>query len=201
MYEKSLGSEKKGRSRRVGGKGLWSHLFSAHQHSYHPLLKDIMELEEAARNISQGEARTILNEQQHADYETWKDKLRRDRKWESSRVLEVVAQVNRARDLDLTSKILIIDESFYFFDVIEIAFEQMYEPLVAFRFDENRSPENTQATLEDFQKATAPAVMLLTQSIGDKDLNITAANFVILCGAFWKKSDEEQAWKRAHCRG
>jgi SNF2 family DNA or RNA helicase len=77
---------------------------------------------------------------------------------------------------------LVFDESVYFLDIVQIAFENIYKPVQCLRFDGRETPEKRTAISEEFERAAGAKVMLILRATGGVGLNIMSANVVILCG-------------------
>lgn len=184
----------------------WSNLVKAQQHAYHPLLVEIMHLErdallaginndEAADNpASNGkEAQKLLKR--------WRKKLQKDENWRSARVDAVIDVFNRHRDMRPYDAVLIVDESVFFLDILEIALENMAEPVPSFRYDGRQDSAERDLAMRDFHAATGSRVMLASRGTGGQGLNVQCANVLIRCGPWWSVSWEEQAEAQVHRLG
>ena len=89
----------------------------------------------------------------------------------------------------------------YFLDIVQIAFENMYDPVKYFRYDGHEAPDRHSTSLKAFNEAVGSKVLLISRAAGGVGLNITEPNVVILCGPWWKTEWEAQAIKRAHRPG
>ncbi len=181
----------------------WKHLTMAMQHAMHPAMALIMHV---VRNpLAQGNDQTsadVLYESKDIEkWIAWREELKQDDHWKSSRIIALIDVFNERRDIDPACSVLIFDESVYFLDIVQIAFENMYDPVDCLRYDGREIPEKRAAMLQTFGKATGAKVLLISRATGGVGLNITAANVVILCGPWWKKEWELQAIKRAHRPG
>ena len=106
--------------------------------------------------------------------------------------------------MDPASSILIFSESIYFLDIVEIAFENMDDPVPVVRYDGRAEAHVRGRVLEQFKEPTTTTttkVMLITRAAGGIALNIATANCVIICEPWWKRSLEIQAYKRAWRQG
>ncbi|RDL39911.1 uncharacterized protein BP5553_04251 [Venustampulla echinocandica] len=189
---------------RLGGKKAlqpWGYLTRALQHAMHPALVLIMHLMKPATRNDQAAADQLFEKKEIEEWTAWRETLTHGDKWKSSRIIALVDVFNKRRDLEPDCGVLVFDESVYFLDIVQIAFESMYDPIRCIRYDGRTDPERRAATLADFEKADGPKVMLISRGAGGIGLNIPAANVVIICGPWWKCEWERQAIKRSHRPG
>ncbi|OMP82896.1 putative ATP-dependent helicase [Diplodia seriata] len=187
-------------------KGLqFLHLTRALQYACHPQLVQIMRfarIKHATGLHDDSAAADMLEDPAAiAEWTSWRETIRQDDNWMSSRVTAVIDSFNRRRDIDPACSVIIFDESVYFLDIIEIAFAAMYEPVSCLRYDGRQAPDKRDRILEEFKMAAGSKVLLMSRATGGLGLNITSANVVILCSPWWKKEWEIQALKRVHRTG
>jgi SNF2 family DNA or RNA helicase len=188
-----------------GGEELspWKQLTWAVQFTMHPAMTRIMHLvrNPLAQGNDEASADVLHESKDIQNWITWREELKKDDQWKSSRIMALIDVFNEQRDIDPACSVLIFDESVYFLDIVQIAFENMYDPVDCLRFDGRETPEKRTAILQTFEKAAGAQVLLVSRAAGGVGLNITAANIVILCSPWWKKEWEFQAIKRAHRPG
>lgn len=186
-------SEKK-KSKDVIG-AAWAALVKAQQEANHPMLTEIMRLERDSllHGIQHEESLDAVHEEDDEEMLLeWRDKLKRDEKYRSARVDAVLDVINRHRDVRPTDTFLLLDESVYFLDIIEIAISEMYEPLPCFRYDGRKNAAERFVILDNFFRMQGPRIMLASRGTGGQALNVQCANVVIRCGPWWKKAWEKQ---------
>ncbi|KAF4629929.1 hypothetical protein G7Y89_g8210 [Cudoniella acicularis] len=178
----------------------WRHLTKALQYALHPQLVLIMHLARypSGLGVDQASADQLYDAKEIEQWTAWRENLKKDGAWKSSRITAVIDVFNERRDIDPECGVLIFDESVYFLDIVQIAFANMYDPVECMRYDGRETSERRAATLEEFKKAPGPKVLLISRAVGGVGLNITAANVVILCGPWWKSEREKQAIKLSH---
>jgi SNF2 family DNA or RNA helicase len=188
-----------------GGNNLppWKRLTWAMQYAMHPALALIMHIARYPheKDNDQASADILYEAKDIEKWTAWRDELKQGDNWKSSRITALIDIFNERRDIDPTCSVLIFDESVYFLDIVQIAFEKMYDPVDCLRFDGRETPEKRTAILQEFEKAAGAKVLLISRATGGVGLNIPAANVVILCGPWWKSEWERQAIKRAHRPG
>lgn len=214
-FKKSLGPEKPpgagGASSSNSGRTKqklagFASLFQAMQQTNHPKLIDIMAIERKSivkNSIMQDvpDASLALDDDDEEALLAWRTELAQDRAWRSSRVDTIVDIVNRHRDWRTEDAFVVMDESVFFLDILDIAFTNMHEPLPCFRYDGRQRPAERNIKLEEFRKAKGARILLMSRAAGGVGLNIQAANVMIRCNVWWKKSWEEQADGRIHRLG
>jgi SNF2 family DNA or RNA helicase len=181
----------------------WRHLTQAMQYACHPAMVLIMHLvrNPMGEDNDQELADVLYEAEDIEEWMAWRENLKIDNNWKSSRITAIIDVFNKVRDLDPSSSVIIFDESVYFLDIVEIAFSNMYEPVECLRYDGRTVAEKRSAVLQAFANATGPKVLLASRAAGGAGLNITTANVVILCGPWWKIEWEQQAIKRSHRPG
>ncbi|MCJ1435725.1 hypothetical protein MMC27_005100 [Xylographa pallens] len=180
----------------------WKHLTSAMQHAMHPAMVLIMHLaRDSLANGNDPSADVLYEAEDIKKWTAWREELKKEDNWKSSRIMALIDILNERRDIDPACSILLFDESVYFLDIVQIAFEKMYDPVDCLRFDGRETPEKRTVILQNFEKAAGAKVLLISRAAGGVGLNIPAANVVILCGPWWKSEWEGQAIKRAHRPG
>jgi SNF2 family DNA or RNA helicase len=130
------------------------------------------------------------------EWATWRDTLKADENWRSSRITALIKVFNQQRDLDPYCSVIIFDESVFFLDIVQIAFANMYEPVECLRYDGRELPSKRGKILKELEKAQGAKVLLMSRATSGLGLDITSANIVIQCGPWWKVPWEEQAFKR-----
>jgi SNF2 family DNA or RNA helicase len=177
-------------------------LMKAFHHSRHPKLVDIMKFTRFSVTRANDSTDDVLYTKEDIEkWEQWRDDLRRATNWQSSCIQALIDIFNRLRDLDPDSCVIILDESVYFLDIVQIAFDSMHDPVECLRYDDREAPETRSNVLEEFKQADGSKVLLMTRAAGGVGLKIPCANVVILCGPWWKKEWEIQAAKRVWCPG
>jgi SNF2 family DNA or RNA helicase len=177
-------------------------LMKAFHHSRHPKLVDIMKFTRLSVTRANDSTDDVLYTKEDIEkWEQWRDDLRRATNWQSSCIQALIDIFNRLRDLDPDSCVIILDESVYFLDIVQIAFDSMHDPVECLRYDDREAPETRSNVLEEFKQADGSKVLLMTRAAGGVGLKIPCANVVILCGPWWKKEWEIQAAKRVWCPG
>lgn len=180
-------------------------LTHALQHACHPKMVDLMEYirfsHQNQDDITSEDEDVLYDADAIAKWTEWREMLKSDNNWHSSRILALIDAFNMRRDLDPSCSVIIFDESVYFLDIVQIAFAAMYEPVECLRYDGRETPVKRGEILTEFQKADGFKVLLMSRAVGGLGLNIVCANVVILCGPWWKKEWEEQAMKRAYRPG
>lgn len=205
-YFKSIGMASEDKSYGGGDEERqvdWASLIRAQQYAYHPELVRMMELDRKMANqhlTAEGILDTIqmtTNEEKH--YLDWKKSINEGEKSRSARVDVIIDIFNYSRDLRPGDAILILDESTFFLDILEAAFTHvMFDPVKVFRYDDRHGPAERHLTLRAFSEASGTRIVLAPRNTGGQGLNLQAANVVIRCGAWWKKSWEEQADHRVY---
>lgn len=180
----------------------WLFLTRASQYAYHPLLADVIELEKTALNKDlRGEEELDLTEEERKVLRQWRAKLRKNQQWRSGRVDAIVNLFRKIQEEQPDAAVLIMDESVYFLDIVQIAFEETFKSTPCFRFDGRSNPVERYNTLGDFSKATGSRVILASRATGGVGLNLQSANVLIRCGPWWKVAWEEQAEGRIYRHG
>lgn len=184
----------------------WSALAKAQQQAYHPMLSEILFLEtKAQKKAADGDpmADKLMNKKDLQKLSEWRDKLGRDGNWRSPRVMAIIDTIDTHRDMRKVpdDAFLIMDESVYFLDIVEIAVRNMHESLPVFRYDGRASISERDIVLERFFAATGPRALLASRGTGIQGLNMQCANVLIQCSPWWKASSEEQARGRIHRHG
>lgn len=173
-------------------------LTHALQHACHPQLVDLMQF---VRSEGQGkktdeEDDVLHNPATIAHWIKWRDNLKENESWRSSRIDALIDVFNKHRDLDPSCSFVVFDESVYFLDVVQIALENTYEPIKCLRYDGRTPSEKRDEILQEFQGCNGSKVLLMTRGAGGIGLNLPFANIVIQCAPWWKTEWEEQAYKR-----
>ncbi|KAI7205078.1 hypothetical protein KC343_g4940 [Hortaea werneckii] len=184
----------------------WASLIRAQQYAYHPELVRMMELERKMANqhlTAEGILEPIqMTTNEEKDYLDWKKSINEGEKSRSARVDVIIDIVGYSRDIRPGYAILILNESTFFLDVLEAAFAHvMCDPVKVSRYGDRHGPAEPYLTLQAFSEASGTRIMLTPRSTGGQGLNLQAANVVIRCGAWWKKSWEEHADHRVYRPG
>lgn len=95
----------------------------------------------------------------------------------------IIDIVNRTRDVRPDDAIIIIDESVYFLDILDVAFKKMYEPVRRFRYDGRMNQVERHLTLKEFSSCTSTWIILASHGTGRQALKIQTDNVLIRCGA------------------
>lgn len=196
-YQKAISIASSDPSSRRDGTAFKS-LTHALQHACHPKLVELMQfirLEEQ-KDRSDEEEDVLHNAAAITHWTHWRENLKTDKAWRSSRINAIIDAFNKQRDLDPDCSLIIFDESVYFLDIVQIAFEAMYDPVECIRYDGRQAPEKRGALLQDFKESRGSKVLLMSRAAGGVGLNIPCANAVIQCSPWWKTEWEEQAYKR-----
>lgn len=130
---------------------------------------------------------------------SWRETLKHNRNWRSSRIDTIIDIFNIRRDTDPEYAVLIFDKSVYFLNDIDVAFQQMYKPVWCLCYDGGQAPERRALFLREFERKNG--VLLISRATGGVGLNIPIAKTDIICSAWWKYEWEAQAIKRAHRPG
>lgn len=172
-------------------------LIKAEHMAYHPLLVEIIGLERDSL------VRTLAGEDfedaelEGEDLEQWREwryRIRKGENWRSPRVDTIVNLALDNLEDQPDDGILIIDESIYFLDILEVAFANSTSTVDIFRYDGRQTPDGRQKTLEEFKNVSGPRIMLASRHTGGQGLNLhKAANVLIRCGPWWRSSWEMQA--------
>lgn len=97
-------------------------------------------------------------------------------------------------------KIVIMDDSVYLPDIIEIALKQKTAVLTIMRLDGRVPAPERQAVIDRFS-TTPAAILLASRAAGGSGLNLQAAKVMILCNYSEHTSQEDQAIGQAWRRG
>ncbi|KAL8878047.1 MAG: hypothetical protein Q9198_004062 [Flavoplaca austrocitrina] len=209
-YKRTLGASYDDAAYGKGGDGerrrvKWSAMIKATQLAFHPTIPRIMQL--VRKTIKQNMAADMgledvqLSEEEQAEYDGWRAMIQVGDNCRSARVDVIVDIVNQTRDRHPGDAILILDESTFFLDILEVACSRMYEPVDTYRYDGGQDPAERHRTLQKFSTAIGTRVMLATRATGGEGLNVQCANVVIRCGPWWKISWENQALSRSYRPG
>lgn len=163
----------------------------------HPRLPELIQSIRVDAVLSGDEGNEIIEgrftPEEQEIYSKWSQELGKDSDWKSSRILALVSIIERCTTRDRKCKIVIIDESIYFLDIVQIALQNMKEPIEAVRLDGRVPPEQRFMHLDQFSQATVPAVLSASRATAGSGLNLQAASVAILCTPFWNASQERQA--------
>ena len=182
----------------------WSSLVFATQFAYHSALVRLGERLKAAMMIDPDDPEDFAtieagavegNETSKAIYQEWLEELEFDRRWSSPRVDTILDIYDIHRTLFRNDcKVVILDESVFFLDILRIAFKYGYYPrLSMFRFDGCMDLPAREESLRAFGACDSPAVIFVSRGCGGEGVNMQAANCLIMCRGFWKQSWELQA--------
>jgi SNF2 family DNA or RNA helicase len=183
----------------------WGEQIKATQFAFHPSLPRIMELYRKADNTRRSmmsevkfKAHQLLTPKEKLEWEEWRTMIREGDNCLSERVDAILDIINLSRDRRPGDSILILDESAYFLEILEVAITTMHDPLPVFRYTGDQEPAERHVTLTAFVASAGirTSVMLSTRGAGGQGLNLQCANVVIRCGPWWKRSWEEQAVAR-----
>lgn len=189
---------------------LWGEQTKAVQFSFHSSLPRIMGLyrkdDKAQHKIASDitlKADEILTTEERIEMDGWRDDIQQGDNWRSERIDVIIDIVNLSRDRRPGDSILIMDESTYFLEILEVALEKMADPVPVFRYTGEQEPAERHITLTAFNEsaATGTSIMLATRGAGGQGLNLQSANIVIRCGPWWKRSWEQQAVARVYRHG
>lgn len=180
-------------------------LIKAEQLSYHPKLLEVAGLERVALKKSlagNDEEDDPIDDHELRFLDQWRDELSRRNTWESPRINVILDQVHKNLKSRPDDGILILDESVYFLDIVEIAIGTLRPPVPCFRIDGRVGVAQRDIIKTKFENQYGPRVMLSNRHIAGQGLNFqTAANILIRCGPFWRSSWEIQANGRIHRHG
>jgi hypothetical protein len=191
-----LKKSRDGKSRsRKQATALWHHLVPAMQHAMHPRMVDIMKFARIDAVQRNNEATAAEDEMvaEIENWKAWKEELVADNNCRFSRITAIIDIFKERRDGDLEFAVLIFDDSVYFWDIGQIAFANMPEPVQCMRYDGREPLEKRTSILDNFKDPSGPNVLLISRAAGDVGLNVTCANVVILCGPWWNREWEHQA--------
>ncbi|KAL2016391.1 hypothetical protein VTK56DRAFT_3813 [Thermocarpiscus australiensis] len=183
----------------------WSKLTLASQYAYHPMLPEIMHIEKKAflAGMESDEAVDNVGSDKKTQEKLvqWRQRLAEGQSWRSARVDVIIDVVNRSRDVRPDDAVLIVDESVYFLDILEIAFRNTYDPVPVFRYDGRQDPVERERVMRDFRAASGCRIMLASRGAGGQGLSIECANVLIRCGPWWSVAGEERAEGRIYRPG
>lgn len=173
-------------------------LTHALQYACHPKLVELMKFirSEGQRENSDEDDDVLHDAAAIKHWTAWRENLKTDDAWKSSRVDALIDIFNEQRDLDPSCSVVIFDESVYFLDIVQVAFESMYEPIKCLRYDGRLPPEKRGDILQKFKGSSGSKLLLMSRAAGGVGLNIPFANIVIQCSPWWKSEWEVQAFKR-----
>lgn len=191
-------SDKAKADRKKAGFGA---LMAATHWANHPLLKEILRFEREARKADQPDRQLVLTEEQKEYLEAWRGRLAEDWNWRSPKVDIIVDTVNRHRDWRPGDSFVIMDESVFFLDIVEIALSNMFDPIKCFRYDGREHPGKRTIILNEFRATSGASVVLASRGTGGVGLNLQHANVLIQCGPWWKESWQQQAAGRIYRAG
>lgn len=186
--------------------GHFGLLVRALQYAAHPGLTKIMKWERHQRLQAQtksdgGNDEMLLSEEDEEVLERWREEMRKNENWRSKRIDTILNIVNTHRDASPDDAIVILDESVFFLDLVQMALQCMHEPLPVWQYDGRASPAERTIRLEEFNNGSGTRVLLASRGTAGLGLNIQAANVLIRCAPMWKKSWEDQADGREYRNG
>lgn len=168
----------------------------------HPSLRDIMRFEREAMKKGMDSADDLeLSTHDQEFLQAWRGGLAKDQNWRSPRVDIILDTVNRHRDWRPDDAFVIMDESVFFLDILEIALSNTFDPIPCFRFDGRSHSIKRAMILDKFRATSGARALLASRGTGGVGLNLQHANVLILCGPWWKNSWEEQAVGRVYRSG
>lgn len=181
-------------------------LSSAIAWSKHPQLAEIYDKEFISKSgMDRRDSNVALGPEEVAEARRWRNNLRKTEEgkqnWRSTKIDAIVDEFEMARHCFDDVGVLIYDESKYFLDIVEVAFEEMRRPAKTFRYDGHISAGERRESLMGFKKYQGPRALLITKGTGSTGLNITEANCVIRCAPWLKASAETQASARVYRTG
>lgn len=176
-------------------------LMGATHWSNHPLLTDILSFEREPKKGDEPDRQLVLTEQQKEYLAAWRGRLAEDWNWRSPRVDIIIDTVNRHRDWRPDDSFVIMDESVFFLDILEIALSNMFDPIKCFRYDGREHPAKRTIILNEFRATPGASVVLASRGTGGVGLNLQHANVLIQCGPWWKESWQQQAAGRIYRAG
>lgn len=181
-------------------------LMSATHWTNHPELKDIVQFErdpdQKTPNADEPDPSIMdLSEQVQEDLRAWRAEIAKNWNWRSPRVDCIVDTVNRHRDLYPDDVLVIMDESVFFLDIIEIALTKMFDPVRCFRYDGRDHPARRAVILDKWRATPGLSALLASRGTGGVGLNLQHANVLIICGPLWKDSWYQQAEGRIYRAG
>lgn len=210
-WKNSLSSAKDGKKKKIGFRPSkdqastnWASLVKAQQYANHPKLVEIMSYEREALVASiesDVNLDAVLDEEAEQVLANWRNSLREDENYRSTRIDAVIDIIDQHRDRRPHDAFLIVDESVFFLDILEIAISCMDPPIPCRRYDGRQGPAERHLTLESFRSQTDCRILLASRGTGGQGLNVQCANVLIRCGPWWKASWEEQAEGRCHRPG
>lgn len=178
----------------------WVHLTRAQQYAYHSMLADVIELEKAAlQKDLWDQEESDLTADERKMLGTWRAKLKKNQQWRSGRIDAIINLLEKIQEKHPDAAVLIMDESVYFLDIVQIALEETHQSTPCFRLDGRSDPIERYNMLRNFSEATGFRIMLASRATGGIGLNVQCANVLIRCGPWWKVAWEEQAEGRI-CR-
>jgi SNF2 family DNA or RNA helicase len=174
----------------------WEEQIKAAQLAFHPSLPKIT-AEIEFKPVQ------LLTPLERVEWEEWRNHIREGENCLSERVDVVIDLINQARDRRPGDSILIMDQSAFFLDILHVAVTTMDEPVPVFKYTDEQDPAERQIALTEFvaSAGTRTSVMLATRAAGLQESNFQAANVVIRCGPWSKRSWEQQAVALCHRYG
>lgn len=128
-----------------------------------------------------------------------RDFIERIRK-RSTKTKLVIEYVNKMLGADRTGgKVIIFSHSVIYLNIL--ANELSSEGFLTLQIDGRLGIQERSDVLHTFKTDEQYKILLMTPKVGGMGLNITEANFVILCDPWWHKTYEEQGIARAHRMG
>lgn len=180
-------------------------LISATHWTNHPSLRNILRFEKRALNKRMNADEPGDNLDLSADDQdflrNWQMSIAQNRGWRSPRVDVICDTVNRHRDWRPDDALIIMDESVFFLDIIEIALSNMFDPIQCFRYDGRDHEAKRAIILDKFRETPGAKVLLASRGTGGVGLNLQHANVLIICGPWWKQPWQDQAVGRIYRAG
>ncbi|KAH7179551.1 P-loop containing nucleoside triphosphate hydrolase protein [Fusarium flagelliforme] len=176
--------------------------------AYHPMLNQLHDIEDriwlSSMVHSETTGEVFLEDQEEQRLAQWHREIIQGRNWESERTVRLIEIVNFHLNVRPDDAMVIMDESIYFLDIIEVAIRKSFPnndrgAMPVFRYDGRVSPDEREAVLERFNTATRVRLLLASRITGGQGLNLQSANVLIRCGpwesVFWEQQAEGRIYR------
>ncbi|KAI6368047.1 hypothetical protein MCOR25_004730 [Pyricularia grisea] len=184
---------------RPNAKGIGlGNLIRAGQHASHPMLIEVNDQDQQVSAATREGEVLELDDENQRNVDQWFRRLSVDRNWRSTRVDFIIDLVHKHYDIRPSDAMVVMDESVYFLSILQLALQQSHEPFPSYTLDGRLHPAERDHVIRSFNNATGTRVMFVSRGVGAQGLNLQAANVIIQCNVWWKRSWEEQAWGRVH---
>lgn len=178
----------------------WAQLTKAQHYANHPRLVEIMQFERSGM-ADDPSANDEIDKHGEETIKTWRDSLLQGENWRSARVDAILRVVNRHRHRRPDDAFVIMDESVYFLEIVQMALTHSSTPIDCHAYNGRSSATERDIAMTRFTGSSGPRVLLASRGAGGVGLNLQSANVIIICSPWWKHSWEEQAIGRVYRAG